>query len=156
MALSSADLMRLGPAAQKQIMQKLTEKKPAAGQTPKEGKYHNHKAERMTEDGKVITFDSQKEARRYDELMLLLKHGKIQDLKLQPQFTIQEAYTTPEGQRVMAIRYQADFSYKEPAASKGTMLDIVEDVKSPATKTRVYAIKRKLMAERFGVIIREI
>lgn len=157
MALRSDDLMRLGPAAQKQIMQKLSENKPYAGQTDKANKYHSQKAERLTEDGKVITFDSQKEARRYDELMLLLKHGKIQDLKLQPQFTLQEAYTTPEGQRVMAIRYQADFSYKEPAAgSKGTMLDIVEDVKSPATKTRVYAIKRKMMAERFGVIIREI
>jgi hypothetical protein len=33
---------------------------------------------------------------------------------------------------------------------------VVEDVKSEATKTRVYAIKRKLMRERLGIDVREV
>ena len=35
-------------------------------------------------------------------------------------------------------------------------LRVVEDVKSPATKTRVYEIKKKLMRERFGIDVREV
>ena len=34
-----------------------------------------------------LRFDSQKEARRYDELMVMLRGGIISDLRLQPQFT---------------------------------------------------------------------
>lgn len=52
-------------------------------------KYGSQKAERGT-----IRFDSQKEARRYDE---------------QPQFTLQESYLTEGGERIRAIRYTADF-----------------------------------------------
>ena len=96
----SIDVNRLSPWAQRQIAQKLT-------QQTKENKYHAQRVER--EGG--LTFDSKKEARRFDELMLMLKAGKISDLKLQPQYTLQEAYTTPEGDRIRAIRYQADFSY---------------------------------------------
>lgn len=107
-----------------------------------------------------MNFDSKKEARRYDELMAMLRAGQIRDLKLQPQFTIQEAYTTPEGQRVRAIRYQADFSYKRPTEPDCTgevhWLRVVEDVKSRATKTRVYEIKKKLMREKLGIEIQEV
>ena len=97
-----------------------------------------------------IHFDSKKEANRYNELMLMLKAGEIEDLKLQPDFTLQEAYTTPEGKRIKAIRYKADFSYK-----KDNKL-IVEDVKSKATKTPIYSMKRKMMAEKYGIDITEI
>ena len=58
MGLMSNDLARLPPAAQKQVMEKL--KKP--------GKYKAQKTRR----GK-LTFDSRKEAERYDTLMLLQK-----------------------------------------------------------------------------------
>ena len=91
---------------------------------------------------------------------LLLAAGKIRDLKLQPEFTLQEAYTTLEGVRVRAIRYRADFSYEratEPdCCGEVHWLRVVEDVKSEATKTRVYAIKRKLMRERLGIDVREV
>ena len=33
---------------------------------------------------------------------------------------------------------------------------MVEDVKSRATRTRVYAMKKKLMQERFGIDIQEV
>ena len=89
-----------------------------------------------------------------------LTPGQIRELKLQPQFTIQEAFTTPEGRRVRAIRYQADFSYERPTAPDVTgeihWLKVVEDVKSCATKTRVYEIKKKLLQEKFGIEIREV
>lgn len=38
-----------------------------------------------------IPFDSQKEAGRFGELLLLLKAGKIKGLKLQPEFTLKGA-----------------------------------------------------------------
>ena len=105
-------------------------------------KYHNRKAARITAAGNILEFDSQKEARRYDE------------------YTLQEAYTTLEGVRVRAIRYRADFSYEratEPdCCGEVHWLRVVEDVKSEATKTRVYAIKRKLMRERLGIDVREV
>ena len=130
-------------------------------------KYHSTPTERITADGNIIKFDSQKEARRFDELILMLKTGQIKELKLQPQFTLQEAYTTPEGKRVRAIRYQADFSYdrrdpkeEESAAYWGfectSWEHVVEDVKSKATKTRVYSMKKKLMHDRFGITVQEI
>ena len=78
-----------------------------------EGKYHNQKTVREV-DGNVISFDSQKEARRFDELLLLWRQGVIRDLKMQEDFTLQEAYTNPKtGERVRAIRYRADFTYLE-------------------------------------------
>lgn len=135
-----------------------------AAQKPR--KYHNTPTVRGN-----IRFDSKREAERYDELMLLLKAGKIQDLKLQPEFTLQEAYTLPDGKRVRAIRYRADFSYKLPSnryvqdgPEHGVVrfkqltewYDVVEDVKSKATKTREYKLKKKLLRERFGVEIQEV
>ena len=92
--------------------------------------------------------------------MLLLQAGKIRDLKLQPQYTLQESYITPEGERVRAIKYVADFSYERPTLPdcNGVVrwLPVVEDVKSKATKTQKYEIKKKLMRERFGISITEV
>nr|DAV17883.1 MAG TPA: Endonuclease [Caudoviricetes sp.] len=61
----------------------------------KQGKYKAQKTRR----GK-LTFDSKKEAERYDALMLLQKAGEIRGLKLQVRYCLQEAYTTFEGDRV--------------------------------------------------------
>ena len=155
----------LPPWAQAQAQQKMAEQSrkkapaPPAWAESKE-KYHNVRTDRTSEAGGRVKFDSKKEARRYDELMAMLRAGQIRDLKLQPQFTIREAYTTPEGQRVRAIRYQADFSYKRPTEPDCTgeihWLRVVEDVKSRATKTRVYEIKKKLMREKLGIEIQEV
>lgn len=150
------DISRLSPSAQDQIMRKLAAQnleQMAQRQQKKQqgGKYHNTPTPRQTEDGKEIRFDSKKEAERFDELMLLLKAEKISELRLQADFTLQEAYTLPNGNRVRAIRYKADFTYKD---DNGNL--VVEDVKSKATKTRVYGIKKKLMLEKFGIEIREI
>jgi hypothetical protein len=115
-------------------------------------KYGNKKAVRNG-----ITFDSQKEAARYDQLMLMLCAGEIRDLKLQPEFTLQEAFTTPLGERVRAIKYRADFAYERPTEPDCTgaihWLPVVEDVKG--YKTKEYELKKKLMAGR-GIHVVEV
>lgn len=105
-------------------------------------KYGNRKATRG-----AITFDSQKEAARFDELMLMLRAGNISELRLQPEFTIQEAFTTPQGERIRAIRYRADFQYVQDGQT------VVEDVKGFRTKD--YELKKKLMAGK-GITVHEI
>ena len=108
-------------------------------------KYHNERAERAG-----VRFDSQKEARRYDELIVMLRAGIISDLRLQPQFTLQESYITETGERIRAVRYTADFSYKF-----GGKL-VVEDVKSKPTRTKEYLRNRKFMRSRFGIDVQEV
>lgn len=157
MGLNGADLARLGPAAQRQVLEKLGKQVQE-----KERKYHNEPESR----GK-LRFDSKKEARRYDELMVMLREKMIRGLQLQKQFTLQESYVTPEGKRVRAIRYVADFCYEQrvhccilhdegPSSSEVRWELVVEDVKSRATRTAQYEIKKKLMLERFGVSITEV
>lgn len=159
----------LPPWAQQQAIQKMrTEGREKTGpplpfpaQGKEEGpKYHNERTTRTLEGGEVLSFDSKKEARRFDELYAMFRAGEIRELKLQPQFTLQEAFTTPEGRRVRAIRFQADFSYERPTAPDctGTVhwLKVVEDVKSKATKTRVYEIKKKLMRDKLGIDVAEV
>lgn len=158
------DLGRLGPAAQKQILAKLraqNEEREQAAQ--KKSKYRNEKDSRGS-----LKFDSKKEARRFDELMLLLRAGEIRDLRLQQDYTLQEAYTTPEGERIRAIRYKADFVYERRVRmtihesrsdfsyEDESWVKVVEDTKSNATKTKDYNIKKKLMQEIFGVSITEV
>ena len=151
----------LPPKYQAQAMKKYMEQQkqrrgpapPAAPpQDPAKGtKYHNTPTERVTASGAVLHFDSQKEARRFDVLAARQARGQIRDLRLQVDFTLQEAYTDPEGRRVRAIRYRADFTYRE---RDGRL--VVEDVKSKPTRTREYLIKRKLMKERRGIDITEV
>ena len=121
---------------------------PGAAAAPKKAsKYHSAPAERGE-----LRFDSQKEARRYDELMVMLRAGIISDLRLQPQFTLQESYVTETGERIRAIRYTADFSYiREVSGEK-----IVEDVKSGPTRTKEYLRNRKFMRSMYGIDVREV
>lgn len=142
--MTREELARLGPEARKQVAQYMGEVKT--------GKYRNQKTQ---VDG--IHFDSQKEARRFIELKYLLQAGKIRNLKLQPQFTLQESYVTPEGERVRALRYVADFSYERLVGIGGYLWrTVVEDVKSQATRTEKYKIKKKLLLERFGIAVEEV
>ena len=164
------DVKDLPPKYQAQAIQKyMAQQKrrgpppsPAAGGPPKASKYHNSPTERITPSGAVLHFDSQKEARRYDHLAALEQAGQIRDLRLQVDFTLQEAYTDTEGRRVRAIRYRADFTYMKArddpwGGYNGSFWAlVVEDVKSRATRTKEYIMKRKLMKERFNIDIQEV
>ena len=96
-------------------------------------KYKNRKYE---VDG--ITFDSTGEANRYCELKLLEKVGLISDLKLQPRFLLQPAFTYNKS-KFRKIEYVADFSYWDIENQKW----MVEDFKG--FKTEVYKIKKKML-----------
>lgn len=107
-----------------------------------------------------IKFASRREAGRYCQLLSLQKAGKIRGLKLQPQYTLQESYVSPEGERVRAVRYTADFAYERAAepdcAGNVYWLPVVEDVKSKATKTAQYEIKKKLLQGKYGIAVTEV
>jgi len=118
----------------------------------KPNKYRNTPTTRLA-GSRVISFDSQKEAARYDELMMMHINGDIADLRLQPQFILQGSYTTPEGERIRSITYIADFLYITKGKSPRL---IVEDVKTKATRTPEYQLKKKLMADRLGIQVVEI
>ena len=127
-------------------------------------KYHNRKIEING-----IRFDSRKEAKRYVQLMHAMRVGAIRDLRLQVDFTIQEAYTDCQGKRIRAIRYRADFAYNltgllpfgisaedRDVWSRYIMAGtetVIEDVKG--VKTQAYKLKEKLMAQK-GISIREL
>ena len=120
MAINVSDLP---PKYQAQAMKKYMEQQQRRGPAPpaappqdpaKGTKYHNTPTERVTASGAVLHFDSQKEARRFDVLAARQARGQIRDLRLQVDFTLQEAFTDTEGKRVRAIRYKADFTYYQP------------------------------------------
>lgn len=93
-----------------------------------------------------VRFDSKREAERYTVLLVRLNTGEISRLKLQPEFTITEAYMMPDGRKVKAQRYRADFSYVLPDGR-----EVVEDVKTEGTKTQVFVNKQKLIYEKYGI-----
>lgn len=109
-------------------------------------KYHNKK---VTIDG--ITFDSIRESRRYNELMLLLYAKEISNLELQPEFELLEAFTDAEGKKHRGILYISDFSYMD----RQTKRCIVEDCKG--MRTQVYLLKKKLFLSKYPhLILREV
>lgn len=112
----------------------------------KVSKYGNRKT---TVDG--VTYDSAKEARRGAELRLMERAGLISDLCAQVRYELIPAQK--RGGKVVerAATYIADFVYKD---SNGQT--VVEDVKSPATRTDVYKLKKKLMLWEFGIEVVEV
>lgn len=114
-----------------------------------------------------IEFDSRKEARRYQELLLLQRAGVILNLRMQEKFllipsqfeTVEtgEYYQTgskkgtPKTKEVCVekpVVYVADFVYEQDGKT------IVEDTKG--FKTKDYIIKRKLMLYTHGIRIKEV
>lgn len=91
-----------------------------------------------------FNFDSKKEAKRYLELLMLEKAGEIFDLELQPKFDLMV-------NGVKVGFYKADFQYVDKKSGKR----VVEDVKSKATITPVYRLKKKIMAT-LGINIQEV
>lgn len=92
-----------------------------------------------------MKFDSRKEYTRYKELELLQRAGIISNLQRQVPYILIEK--SKYGQ---AIKYIADFTYTEGDK------EVVEDVKSPVSKTPVYRLKKRLMAEKYGIEIKEV
>ena len=109
-------------------------------------------AEKTVIDGRK--FDSRKEARRYQELRLLERAGEISHLECQVKFELipSQKYQDAPTRRQKTLRgvsYVADFVYMDKYGNT-----IVEDVKG--FRTDAYRIKRKLMLQRFGILIKEV
>lgn len=79
-----------------------------------------------------ITFHSKKEAARYCELKMLQSAGLISDLVLQPKIPLMV-------NGVQIGNYIGDFSYQKDGET------ILEDVKSKATMTATYRLKKKIL-----------
>lgn len=99
-----------------------------------------------------ITFDSAKEAQRWQELKLLERAGKITGLQRQAGFVLIPKQERDGKVVERAVVYKADFTYRDEETGQ----DVVEDVKSKATKTRDYIIKRKLLLWEYGLMIKEV
>lgn len=122
-----------------------------------------YRSKKQEVDG--IVFDSKKEAARYQELKLLQKTGKINNLQLQVPFVLipsQYEYHTEytktgkpkevKKQIERKVKYIADFVYNQDGET------IVEDVKGYREKGAysLFVIKRKLMLQVHGIKVREI
>lgn len=103
-------------------------------------KYYNKPAE---QDG--YHFDSQAEARRFQELALMQDAGEIWNLQVHPRYLLQEAFKH-EGKMERAIAYEADFAYFD----KRDKCMVVEDVKGQ--RLPVYLIKRKLFLKHYPAL----
>jgi len=91
-----------------------------------------------------LKFDSQAEAKRYDELRLMERAGEIEPGSIRTQVRYALAVN---GVHVTA--YIADFVYRRAGGA-----DVVEDVKG--VRTEAYRLKRALMAAVHGIEIQEI
>lgn len=109
---------------------------------PKEKK-NKFGAIKTTVDG--IVFDSKLESERYKELKYLEKSGEISGLQRQVEFVL-----IPKSEYGRTISYVADFTYTQDGKF------IVEDTKSKATKTAVYRLKKRLVAEKYKILIHEV
>ncbi len=110
---------------------------------PHKVKRHKYGAHATTVDG--VRFASKKEAKRYGELHLLVQAGKIQDLELHPAY---ELHTN--GVRVG--KYTADFRYFDLE----NLCLVVEDVKSRATKTTAYRLRKRMVEAEYGIKVMEV
>ena len=119
-------------------------------------KYH---AKKVSIQGEV--FDSKKEARRFLELQMLEKAGRISGLQRQKKFVLVPAQyepetTGPRGGKIKGkllereVAYYADFVYFDEEEKDF----VIEDTKGVRTKD--YIIKRKLMLWLNGYQIREV
>lgn len=114
----------------------LVTRPPPSAKPPR--KYRNEPVE---VDG--VRFDSKKEARRWAELVLMERAGRITQLRRQV------AVPVVVGGEVVC-EYVADAVYFE-AGTK-----VFEDTKSPATRRNpVYRLKRKLLKALYGIDVRE-
>lgn len=92
-------------------------------------------------------FDSIKEYRRYNELKLMEKAGRISDLKRQVKYELLPTQRKPSGGSEIKVSYIADFVYWKNGKT------VVEDCKGMRTST--YILKRKLMLYMYGIEILE-
>lgn len=94
---------------------------------------------------KGVVYDSKWEATRAYQLDMLQRAGKIKDLECQKRFVLLDGYVNNKGEKIRPVSYIADFVY----TNVKTGVKYVEDTKSPATKTEVYRVKKKMFEYKY-------
>ena len=99
-----------------------------------------------------IHFDSKKEMQRYFQLKDMQERGEISSLRLQVPYEIIPKQIKKNGKCERKCEYIADFVYEKDGET------VVEDVKGyrKSVAYSVFAIKRKLMLQKYGIEVREI
>lgn len=118
---------------------------------------NKYKAREVIDNGEK--FDSQKEHQRYKELLLLQRAGEISGLMRQVSYELipPQPVTVKENgkikkKKLRSTSYVADFVYTQ----NGEI--VVEDVKGcrKGAAYAMFSIKRKLMLEKYGILVREV
>ena len=115
-------------------------------------KYRAKKTTVTLPTGEEHTFDSTKEAKVYQDLLVRLKAGEISDLRLQVPYELIPRQLKSNGKVERKCEYIADFVYVEDG--KIHVIDVKGYKRS--TAYAVFAIKRKLMLWIHGIEIEEI
>jgi hypothetical protein len=119
---------------------------------------HKFNAKPTVVDG--IRFSSKAEAKRYGELKMLEKAGKIESLELQPVFPLRVLLTTGSmkgaaqalaGEYPTIGKYVADFKYFRNDAPTGWVIEEVKGFKTP-----LYRFKKKFVEAQYGIKVTEI
>lgn len=92
-----------------------------------------------------FTFDSKKEAQKYEELKLLKRAGEIVDFELQPSFLLQDGFRTRDGRKILPIIYRADFKVIYPSGR-------VVYIDTKGHRTKDYLLKRKMLLFKYPEI----
>lgn len=114
--------------------------------------YRKYKNVSVFMDG--VTFDSVREAQRWQELKLMRSAGEITELRRQVHYELIPTqkirdWKTGKMKTERGVMYIADFVYRDRAGEF-----IVEDTKG--FRTADYIIKRKLMLQVHGIQIHEV
>ena len=139
MSISISEFQRLFPkqAAELDLSQKAIS-----------ARHSKYNAVKTQIDG--IIFDSKKETEYYKNLLLLKQAGEVIDIKLQPEFELQEGYVK-DGVKIRPIKYIADFL----VVYKDRHIEII-DTKG-YRKDKVYLLKKKLFHYKFkSLTIKEV
>lgn len=163
MLLNNPGLRKRNPG----LAKKIGAVEPQSKEASKSPKYYNQKVyvyedsfvavgQKATGHGlEVEHYDSLKEYKRYQELLLMQRAGHISQLQRQVKFVIQEAFSY-RGEKVHEISYVADHCYLRGKDK------IVEDVKGvgkdgkTVTATKDFHLKWKLLKHKYPDLIFEI
>lgn len=102
---------------------------------------------RVTVDG--LSFDSMGEAAYWNQLRLMERSGLIAGLERQVPFVLVEGEAGPDGRKMRAVKYVADFVFTDRDGKRH-----VQDFKG--VRTAVYRLKKRLMWHVHGIDIEEV
>jgi hypothetical protein len=102
-----------------------------------------------------LRFDSKREAARYQELKTMLAAGLIAELMVHPPYALMVTELFHDGPPAVFHTigmFHPDFRYVDLLSGEL----VVEDVKSPPTRTTAYKLRKRMVEASYGITVREI